>query len=670
MSPASKAGKRFVAADDFSKLEVITSAVMSPDEKMVAYTVETVADDKRKYFSHIHIHDIAAGRCRQYTFGKINDKGLSWSPDSSHLAFVSTRDKKTGIYLIPSHGGSEQKLFEADGSFAGLNWTPDGKALVYAFRYNDSHTIEDAEKKKEAPLFRHITRVFYKLDGEGFLPQDRYHIYRFDLKNDTPVALTTGQYDEVMPSVSPDGKQVVFVSNRSKDPDTMQLYEDLFVVPTGGGKEKKVPTPAGPKANPVFSPDSKKLAYVAHTNPEDAWGVTNLHIWTVGVSGKPKARDLIPKFDRAASDETISDIGESFAAARPYWSPDGKRVYFSASDLGNTHLFYAPARGGLPTRITRKPCHVKAYSLNGKCRKIAAVIADLKQPSELHILATAYDADKKSKPVTGFNTKLFSELTAPVTKDVWIKSPDGTEIQGWLVTPPDFKKSKKYPAILEIHGGPVAQYGFSYFHEMQYLASRGYVVLYTNPRGGAGRGETWVETIVGDWGSLDYIDCMAAADYLESLPYVDKNRMGVTGGSYGGYMTNWIIGHTNRFKAAVTQRSVVNLRSMFGSSDIGPELRREFDGTPWDNFPNYERCSPLTYVRQIKTPLLIIHSEQDLRCPMEQAEQLFITMKLMKKRVEMVRFPEEPHGLSRHGRPDRRVARLEWIAKWFNRYLK
>jgi dipeptidyl aminopeptidase/acylaminoacyl peptidase len=243
-------------------------------------------------------------------------------------------------------------------------------------------------------------------------------------------------------------------------------------------------------------------------------------------------------------------------------------------------------------------------------------------------------------------------------------------VQGWLVLPPNFNPNRKYPSILEIHGGPRVQYGFTFFHEMQYLAGKGYVVFYTNPRGGAGRGETWAASISGGWGELDYKDCMAAADWMEKQLFINKRKMGVTGGSYGGYMTNWMIGHSDRFAAAITQRSVVDLKSFFGSSDIGYDLHREFAGYPWSNAENYEKCSPITYFQNIRTPVLIIHSEQDLRCGIEQAEQMFAMLKMLGKKVEFVRFPEEPHGLSRHGRPDRRIARLEWINKWFARYLK
>jgi dipeptidyl aminopeptidase/acylaminoacyl peptidase len=441
-------------------------------------------------------------------------------------------------------------------------------------------------------------------------------------------------------------------------------------MPINGGKARKLPTPTGPVQTIGFSPDGKKIAYYGHANAENRGWVTNYHLWTVGVNGKPAARDLIPKFDRQLYDQTISDIGEGFEIHPAQWTLDGKRIYFCASDTGSTHIFYVPSRGGLPTRVTKKGCHVKSFSMNGRKKRIAAVISDLKAPGELHCLPPVYNGDARTRVLTKCNKSLFSEINFPTTKEIWFKAYDGTRLHGFLVTPPNLNKNRKYPALLEIHGGPQTQYGFTFFHEMLLLASKGYVVFYTNPRGGGGQGETFADSITADWGGIDYQDCMAATDYLEKLPYVNKNRMGVTGGSYGGFMTNWIVGHTNRFKAAVTQRSVVDLNSFFGSSDFGYLFEKELDGLPWTNPQVYKKCSPLTYVKNIRTPLLIIHSEQDLRCSIEQAEQLFATLKLLRRKVEFIRFPEEPHGLSRHGRPDRRIARLEWIVKWFDKYLK
>ncbi len=670
---AAKRGKRKqrrFGIDDLCRLHVITSVALSPDEKKIMYTMETISDDRRKYHSHLYVLDRDTGKSQQFTFGDIHDRGAVWSSDGGFIAFISTRDKKTGIYVIPASGGSERRVVESDGSFSEISWTPDGKELVYQFRYNDSHGEKDEKKKKEAPVYRHITRLWYRLNGVGFLPKDRFHIWKVNVGSGKTTQLTRGKYDDMCPTVSPDGKWVAFASNRSKDPDVDPLRQDLLLVSINGGAQKKVPTPAGPVFAPAFSPDGKKIAYLGHTKPDDRGWVTNFHVWTVGVSGRPAAKDLIPKFDRQAMDQTIGDMGEGFGMPAPQWSGDGRRIYFLSSDMGSTHVFYVPAKGGLPTRVTRRPCHVKNFSINGRTSHVAAVISDLKTPGEVYCFPAAYHGDAHARPLTNANKKLFAGISFPKVREIRFGAGDGTELQGWLVTPPGFRASRKYPAILEIHGGPQAQYGFTFFHEMLLLASKGYVVFYTNPRGGGGRGETFAGSIVGDWGSIDYADCMAAADYLEKLPYVNRKRVGVTGGSYGGYMTNWIVGHTDRFRAAVTQRSVVDLHSFLGSSDVGYEFDREFDGYPWTNPKVYRRCSPLTYARDIKTPLLIIHSEQDLRCSIEQAEQLFATLKLMKKRVELVRFPEEPHGLSRHGRPDRRVARLEWIVRWFDRYLK
>jgi dipeptidyl aminopeptidase/acylaminoacyl peptidase len=260
------------------------------------------------------------------------------------------------------------------------------------------------------------------------------------------------------------------------------------------------------------------------------------------------------------------------------------------------------------------------------------------------------------------------QLSRP--EEVWIKSFDGTSVQAWIMKPAHFKPGRKYPAIVQIHGGPRAQYGVSFFHEFQLLAARGYVVFFSNPRGSQGYGEAFAGSIVGDWGNLDYQDIMAGTDLLCGKPYVNSRKVGVTGGSYGGFMTNWIVGHTSRFAAAITGRSVVNQYSMSGASDIGHEVYREMKAQVWTDPDKLMRLSPISYVKKVKTPLLILHNEFDLRCPIGQAEELFTALKMLKRKVEFVRFPEEPHGLSRHGRPDRRIARLQWILKWFDRYLK
>ncbi len=662
--------RRPIKAEDLFDLRVPIAVSIAPDESKIAYTVERMDQKENKYFSNIFIRNLETKESLQFTYGNHNDSQAVWSPDGQQIAFVSVRDKKVGLYVMPVAGGAEKQLIEIDGSIASLRWSPDCKQLLFCLRYNDSHFIADKDEKKKPPLYRHITRLWYRLDGSGFLPKDRFHVYKLDVDTAKLAKLTRGTRDNLNVTVSPDGRWIAYVSNRSKDPDLELLRDDLILMPLKGGKEKIIPAPAGPKGTPVFSPDSKTLAYVGHDNPNDDWGGTNIHVWKVGVHGSPKARDIMPKYDRASYDQSITDTGDSHDFSPLFWSADGKRVYFLSSDMGSTNLFYVPAAGGKPTRVFKGKCHIKGYSLNGKTKTAALIYADLTNPGEIMSCPTQYGAEKKAVRHTDLNRILKSEVKLGRTKDVMFKSSDGTEVQGWLVFPPDFKPNRRYASILQIHGGPRVQYAHSFFHEMQFFAANGYVVFYTNPRGGSGRGETWARAISGGWGELDYIDCMAAADYLEKQSFINPKKMGVTGGSYGGYMTNWIIGHTNRFKAAVTQRSVVDLKSFYGSSDIGWSLSREFNGHPWKNKDNYEKCSPITYYQNVKTPVLIIHSENDLRCGIEQAEQMFAMLKVMKKTVEMVRFPEEPHGLSRHGRPDRRLARLDWILKWFKKYIR
>ena len=662
--------KRSIRAEDLFKLRLPTSVAISPDEKLVAYTVERMDKKENKYFANIFVHDLATGEERQFTYGDHNDGQPVWSPDGRYLAFVSTRDKKTGIYVMPTRGGAENLLMELDGAIMDLQWTPDSTDLVFCLRYNDSHFIKDEKKKKQPPVYRHITRLFYRLDGAGFEPRDIFRVYSLSVDNPKLRRITKGGRDNFFARVSPNGQWVAYVSNRAKDRDMDHLKLDLFITPYKGGKERRIPTPEGPVFAPAFSPDGRHIAYLGHDKPRDSWGIANFHVWKVGVSGSPKARDLMAAFDRMAYDQSISDSGDTGEISPLFWSGDGRRVFFLSSDMGTTNLYSVPYTGGKPTRVFRGQCHIKGYSVNGNTKTAALIYSDLTNPGEVMTCPTTNGGEKKAIRHTDLNRFLRTDLKLCRTREVRFRSFDGTEVQGWLVHPPNFKPTGKYPAVLEIHGGPRVQYAFTFFHEMQFLASKGYIVLYTNPRGGAGRGETWAEAIEASWGDLDYKDCMAAADYLTRQKYVNPKKMGVTGGSYGGYMTNWIIGHTDRFAAAVTQRSVVDLKSFVGSSDFGWSLEREFKGWPWTDPENYEKRSPITYYKNVRTPVLIIHSEKDLRCCIEQAEQMFVKLKALRKKVEMVRFPEESHGLSRHGRPDRRIARLEWIEKWFRKYLK
>jgi dipeptidyl aminopeptidase/acylaminoacyl peptidase len=354
----------------------------------------------------------------------------------------------------------------------------------------------------------------------------------------------------------------------------------------------------------------------------------------------------------------------------PTFAKDGSKVFFQVARHGNTHLYSIAVSGGRrsPEVVIGGKGVVGAYSFDAGQAKLAYFYAGIDTPGDLWFreLTTG-----RTRRLTRVNDRVLRGLDLGETEEVWIKGSGGNGIHGWILKPPGFRKNRKYPSILEIHGGPRVQYGNFFMHEFYYLAANGYVVYFCNPRGGQGYGEAHSKAIWNAWGTADYEDIMTWTDYVRRKPYVDGRRMGVTGGSYGGYMTNWIIGHTDRFKAAVTQRSVSNYISMWGSSDFNWVFQMELGNEPpWKGFANYWRQSPMKYMGNAKTPTLVIHSEQDLRCAIEQGEQVFVALKRLGVNTEMVRFPDEPHGLSRGGRTDRRVVRLKHILRWFDRYLK
>jgi dipeptidyl aminopeptidase/acylaminoacyl peptidase len=311
---------------------------------------------------------------------------------------------------------------------------------------------------------------------------------------------------------------------------------------------------------------------------------------------------------------------------------------------------------------------VGAYTFDASGERLAYFFGTFTDPGQIWLYDTV---THEASALTEINAELLNEIDLGEIEEVWYEGAAGNQLQGWILTPPDFDPEQTYPSILEIHGGPWAQYGEFFMHEFYYLAAQGYVVYFTNPRGGSGYGEEHARAIWGGWGDEDYADLMAWTDLVAARPYIDTERMGVTGGSYGGYMTSWIIGHTDRFTAAVTQRSVNNLISMWGTSDFNWHFQEPFGNlAPYEDIETLWESSPLKHVGSATTPTLIIHSAQDLRCPLEQGQQLFVALKTLEVPTEFVIFPEEPHGLSRQGRTDRRIARLDWIRTWFDRYIK
>ena len=662
--------KRRITAEDLYRIHLISGPEISPDGRHVVFSLSRVDRKTEKKYASLWVVPASGGSERQFTYGDQSDTQPSWSPDGSRVAFLSNRGNpdQPQIYVIPFQGGEARPITDLNGKFGSFEWSRDGRHLLFEFQKKDADAIERDEneaKHKLGIVYRHVTRVNYKRDGVGFLPKERWHIWTVDVRSGRTAQVTDGEVcDEREPRWTPDGQNIVFASNRADDPDFNPHAMDLWTVPTRGGELRRIPTVFGDKGFPSVSPDGRWVAYTGRSGGGYFW--QNDDLWVAPMDGSGEARNLTGRFDVMVSSSTINDLGGS-DTMRPTWSGDGQTIYFQITRHGNTTLHSISPDGGDLSAVIDGPGVVGAYSMDGSGDRVAYFHSDFRDVGQVW---TRELGSGRSRKLTRVNQGLLRSVELGEIEEVWFEGAAGNDLQGWVLKPPGFDPKKRYPSVLEIHGGPSGQYGNFFVHEFYYLAARGYVVYFSNPRGGSGYGEEHARAIDNAAGTADYADLMAWTDLVSAKPYIDPDRMGVTGGSYGGFMTNWIIGHTGRFKAAVTQRSIVNRLSSYGTSDNSWLREEYFAGEqPWVNPDNYLAQSPLKAIGNARTPTLVVHSENDMRCPIEQGEQVFTALKRLGVDTEMVRFPDESHGLSRGGRTDRRIARLNHILRWFDRYL-
>jgi len=642
----------------------VSDPQISPDGSRILFTYSTVKMKGNKYDSHLWMLHLDEKKPRQFTHGNSNDSNPRWSPDGKAILFLSNRvgeeekpgdekKRKTQVWTIPADGGEAKRLTAAEEAAQRPMWSLDGKVILF------SSNVFKGEKAKDSDV-KIIRRIRYKLNGRGFFEGKYNHLFSVPSAGGKVKQLTDGEFDVDAFAWSSDGKRMAFVSNLEEDAD-LSYFKNIYIVPAKGGKPELLLKGRGPIGALGWSPDGRYLAFTGNVidDPEQIV-YRNTNVWTLPVKGgEPK--NLTAEFDRT--------VGAEEGVLK--WSSDSKYIYFRCDDLGSNHIFRVGLQGKVE-KLTDGKMTVGSFSLDKTNSNMAFNATDATTPSELWI-----KDEKGMRCLTEMNKGLVKELRLSEPEEFWFTASDGVKVQGWIVKPQGLKEGEKYPMILQIHGGPHSAYGFKLMpaeHEFQVLADHGFVVVYTNPRASTGYGESFAR-ITGHWGERDYQDMMEAVDYvINTYPYVDAGRLGVAGGSYGGFMTNWIVGHTDRFKAAVTMRSISNWYSFHGSSDIGwmslPTMEMGWGKDPWDNLDVIMEKSPITYVKNINTPLLILHSEEDYRCPMEQAEQLFAALKKLKKTVELVRTPGESHELSRSGKPKHRIERLQHIVRWFDTYLK
>lgn len=669
------AKKSRITAEDLYRFELITDAQISPNGKFIVYTVQRIDKKTEKKLSNLWRVPTEGGKARQFTYGDHSDSMPRWSPDSQEIAFLSNRGnngKPPQLYIIPVDGGEARPLTNLKGVIGDFEWSPDGKQFAIIFRKKDKEVLEregDEDKKKLGVVSRHVTTTQYKYDGAGYLPKEKWHIWTVNARTGKAKQLTDGNYNDVALAWSPDGQQIAFISNRTEAPDLTPDRDDIYLVSVKDGETNKLETEGASKYALSFSPDGRFLAYIGDVEEGKWW--QNARLWLASVDGSQPVRKLSQSFDYHLMAFSGSDTGGGNMMS-PTWAPDGNTIYVQALHKGDVALMSFSPIGDAITVNQLIETHgiVGPYTFDKAHQKLAYVLGNQDGPGQLYVRDLNKGSDRQ---LTKLNQSWLRRKALGNIEEVWFDAKDGYELHGWILKPNGFDPSKQYPSILEIHGGPQTQYDRGFMHEFFFLAAAGYVVYWSNPRGGQGYGEAHCKAIYNNWGTVDYYDVMAWADYMREKSYIDPRRMGVTGGSYGGYMTNMIIGRApDYFKAAVTQRSVSNFFSMWGSSDVNWQLQQSVGDNkpPHANLDKYWDQSPMKYINNAKTPTLVIHSEFDMRVAQEQGEQVFVALRKLGVDTEMVLFPGEPHGLSRDGRTDRRVQRLNHILRWFDKYLK
>jgi dipeptidyl aminopeptidase/acylaminoacyl peptidase len=635
---------------DLAILRIPSMPTLTPDGRLAAVALTSMDLDADAYRSEVWVMptDGSAPPSR-FTNGP-RDSWPRFSPDGRWLAFLRAGEgdgARPQLHVMPVGGGEPRELCEHPLGVESIAWSPDSTRIAYVARVPEPGrygTNDKVPPAKEPP--RRITTLKFRLDNTGFTLDRRPHVFVVDAlaEKPEPLRLTSGDFDHGHVAWSPDGRRIAFVSARHADRDDDEL-SDVFVVPAEGGDAVQVTRTTVPASRPAFSPDGRTIWLTAAANDEAA---RNSGLWSVPSGGSDPPRRL--------TDAERWDV-DNFGAGGPLeLLVDEDAVTTITQERGAVHLYRFPADGGEPACLLGGRRQVLDYTrANGV---IVAVVSDDSTVGEVVALR-----DGREAALSDFGATLARSTSLRPMAEIETSAPDGYPVHGWVVKPAG---RGPFPVLLMIHGGPFTQYGYRLFDEAQVYAGAGYAVVMGNPRGSSGYGEAHARAIVFDYGNLDVADLLALLDAALADPDLDGERVGVLGGSYGGFMTSWLVGHSGRFRAAISERAANAFDSFDGSSDIGVRFLDLYIGTD----PERIRAqSPLTYADKIDTPMLLIHSEEDWRCPIEQAQRMFVALKRRRVEVEMLVFPGEGHELSRSGLPSHRVARFEAILDWWRRHL-
>lgn len=683
--------KRPITETDILKFVWVADPQISPDGSQVAFVRVDVNEKADTYDTSLWIVGADGREPARRLSGGTRDHTPRWSPDGRRLAFVraAERDGKVQppqIYVLSMAGGEGRSVTDIPRGAGNPVWSPDGTTIAFSSSATPADLVPkpapDEKKGEAAPKresdVRVVTRAVYRANGVpdfGYVDPDRpTHVWTIAVADAPgtapakPAPVTSGEFSANAHSWSADGSQIYFLSDRRPEPYYLPFDGDLYAAPRGGGEPARIASIDGGIGPYAVAPDGRRIAFLGteHGKPERSYSQTDL--WVVDAPGGAP-RNLTAGYDFDAGGGVGGDqrAPRGGHPAAPVWDADGRSIFMRAGIHGDADLVRVDVAGARVMEPPAKRHHdVMSYTADRKASRFAMVISTNTSVGDLFVA----DGSGEPRRLTDFNQALFDQLTMNEPDEIWYPSFDGRRIQGWILKPPGFDATKKYPMIVQIHGGPHAAYGNTFTHEFQWMAARGYVVLYTNPRGSSNYGQEFGNIIQFAYPGDDYKDIMAGVDAVLKKGYVDEARLGVTGGSGGGLLTNWTVTQTTRFKAAVSQRDISDWSNFWYTADFTLFRQTWFRKPPFQDPADFARRSPITHVEKIQTPLMFILGDEDWRTPPSAGgEQLFRALKFLRRDTVMVRFPDENHELSRSGKPWHRVERLQHIVSWFDKYL-
>jgi dipeptidyl aminopeptidase/acylaminoacyl peptidase len=709
------ATKRAIAETDLLKFTWIADPRISPDGATVAFVKVVVNEKENRYETALYTVPTSGGaEPRRLTSG-IRDTAPRWAPDGSAITFVRSVDKDgkaqpSQIYLLRMDGGEARPLTDLARGANAPEWAPDGKRIAFVASTADEKKAADqnadkvaaengqsvnerrAGEAREAQVagvgprdkvnrvsdVKVITRAVYRANGNPGYVDDEHHAHIFIVRvpenpSDKPIPqqITDGEFDERGLAWSADGQTLYFASTRVAEPYYDPPHSELYSVPAAGGSITKVASIAGTINDISVSPNGSRIAFVGtlHGAPIRSYSQPDLFVTDSTPGATPKNLTGTYDFD------VMGGIGGDQGAPRGsngkpiVWTKDGTGLIISTAEHGSSNLKRVTIASGKIEPLTEGAQDVVAYSASRDAAKLAVTLSTQTNIGDINVVPMTTSVATPT-PITHVNAELFNDLQQSEPEEIWYTSFDGKKIQGWILKPADFDRSKKYPMILEIHGGPHSAYGNVYTHEFQWMAAKGYVVLFTNPRGSTSYGQDFGNIIQYRYPGDDYKDLMAGVDEVVKRGYVDANRLGVTGGSGGGLLTDWTITQTQRFKAAVAQRDIADWSGFWYTADFTLFQPTWFHKAPWEDPQDFTARSPITHVANVTTPLMLVLGDSDFRTPPpDGGEQMFRALKYRKIPTVMVRFPRETHELSRSGEPWHRIERLQHIVGWMDQWL-